>query len=101
MWENRQNLFSQSLNLQRFNRDAKQAEVLLSSQEHLLSKDATPANLEQAEILMKRHEGLLTTMDPNDDKVNDVLSFADRLLQEDHFAPDKIPRKLEEILKRK
>merc|ERR1712142_880769 len=59
MWENRQQLLSQSLNLQMFNRDAKQAEVLLSSQEHLLSKDETPANLEQAEILMKRHEALL------------------------------------------
>merc|ERR1719309_1858918 len=101
MWENRQNLLSQSLNLQMFNRDAKQAEVLLSSQEHLLSKDETPANLEQAEILMKRHEALLTTMDANDDKVNGVLSFADRLLQEDHFAADKISNKMEEISKRR
>ena len=72
MWVNRQNLLSQSLNLQMFNRDDKQAEVLLSSQEHLLSKDKTPANLEQAEILMKKHEALLTTMDANDDKVNGV-----------------------------
>lgn len=32
MWENRQQLLSQSLNLQMFNRDAKQAEVLLSQQ---------------------------------------------------------------------
>ena len=72
------------------NRDDKQAEVLLSSQEHLLSKDETPANLEQAETLMKKHEALLTTMDANDDKVNGVLLFADRLLQDEHFAADKI-----------
>ena len=38
MWENRQQLLSQSLSLQMFNRDAKQAEVLLSQQEHMLSK---------------------------------------------------------------
>ncbi len=38
MWENRQQLLSQSLNLQMFLRDAKQAEVLLAQQEHLLSK---------------------------------------------------------------
>merc|ERR1712045_1019506 len=101
MWENRQQLLSQSLNLQMFNRDAKQAEVLLSSQEHMLSKDETPSNLEQAELLMKRHEALLTTMDANDDKVNGVLSFADRLLQEDHFAADKISKKLEEISERR
>ena len=49
----RQQLLSQSLNLQMFNRDAKQAEVLLSQQEHLLSKDETPQNLEQAESLIK------------------------------------------------
>jgi len=101
MWENRQSLLSQSLNQQMFNRDAKQAEVLLSSQEHLLSKDETPANLEQAETLMKKHEALLTTMDANDDKVNGVLSFAERLLQEEHFAADKIAKKMEEISERR
>merc|ERR1711963_553266 len=101
MWENRQQLLSQSLNLQMFNRDAKQAEVLLSSQEHMLSKDETPSNLEQAELLMKRHEALLTTMDANDDKINGVISFADRLLQEEHFAADKISKKLEEVSERR
>ena len=55
----------------------------------MLSKDETPANLEQAETLMKRHEALLTTMDTNDDKFNGVLSIAHRLLQEEHFAADK------------
>ena len=45
MWENRQQLLSQSLNLQMFNRDAKQAEVLLSQQEHILSKDETPVSV--------------------------------------------------------
>lgn len=44
MWENRQELLSQSLNLQMFNRDARQAEVLLSQQEHVLSKDETPVS---------------------------------------------------------
>ena len=54
----RQQLLSQSLNLQMFNRDAKQAEVLLSQQEHLLSKDETPQNLEQAESLIKVSDDL-------------------------------------------
>ena len=48
----------------------KQVEVLLSQQEHLLSKDESASNLEQAEILLKRHEALVTTMDNNDEKVN-------------------------------
>merc|ERR1719410_2301265 len=101
MWENRQSLLSQSLNLQMFNRDAKQAEVLLSSQEHILSKDESPSNLEQAETLTKKHEALLTTMDANDDKINGVLSFAERLLQEEHYAAEKITKKMEEISERR
>ena len=42
----------------------------------MLSKDETPANLEKAEHLMKKHEALLTIIDANDDKVNRVLLFA-------------------------
>eukprot|EP00095_Tigriopus_kingsejongensis_P000631 maker-scaffold275_size226830-snap-gene-1.25 protein:Tk00631 transcript:maker-scaffold275_size226830-snap-gene-1.25-mRNA-1 annotation:"spectrin beta chain" len=101
MWENRQQLLSQSLNLQMFNRDAKQAEVLLSQQEHLLSKDETPVNLEQAESLIKKHEALLTTMEANDDKVNGVLQFAQRLCSEQHFASDKISKKADDISERR
>merc|ERR1719461_1034541 len=101
MWENRLQLLSQSLNLQMFERDAKQAEVVLNQQEHVLSKDESPSNLEQAETLMKKHEALLTTMDANDEKINGVLSFAERLLQEEHFAGDKISKKLEEISERR
>merc|ERR1719210_2804018 len=101
MWENRQQLLSQSLNLQMFNRDAKQAEVLLSQQEHLLSKDETPSNLEQAESLIKKHEALLTTMEANDDKVNGVLQFAQRLVAEQHFASDKISKKADDISERR
>merc|ERR1719510_1212211 len=101
MWENRQQLLSQSLNLQMFNRDAKQAEVLLSQQEHLLSKDETPQSLEQAECLIKKHEALLTTMEANDDKVNGVLQFAQRLVSEDHFAAEKIAKKAEDISERR
>ncbi|XP_023703245.1 spectrin beta chain isoform X6 [Cryptotermes secundus] len=101
MWENRQQLLSQSLNLQMFNRDAKQAEVLLSQQEHVLSKDETPINLEQAENLIKRHEAFLTTMEANDDKINNVVQFAGRLCDEGHFAADKVHKKAENINERR
>lgn len=101
MWENRQQLLSQSLNLQMFNRDAKQAEVLLSQQEHVLSKDETPVNLEQVENLIKRHEAFLTTMEANDDKINGVVQFADRLNDEDHYAADKVKKKADNINERR
>ena len=44
MWDNKQNLLSQSLNLQVFLRDAKQAEVMLSQQDNFLSKEEVPVS---------------------------------------------------------
>ncbi|KAH8380943.1 spectrin beta chain isoform X1 [Drosophila serrata] len=101
MWENRQVLLSQSLDQQLFNRDARQTEVLLSQQEHFLSKDDTPVNLEQAENQLKRHEAFLTTMEANDDKINTLLQVADTLVEKDHFDADKIGKRAENITGRR
>ncbi|CAB3255875.1 unnamed protein product [Arctia plantaginis] len=97
MWENRQQLLTQSLELQLLQRDASQAEVLLSHQEHRLAKTEPPTNLEQAENAIKEHEAFLTTMEANDDKINSVVQFANRLVEERHFDADKIARKAENI----
>ncbi|XP_048516280.1 spectrin beta chain isoform X2 [Athalia rosae] len=101
MWANRQNLLSNSLNLQVFDRDARQAEVLLSQQEHILTKDETPTNFEQAENMIKRHEAFMTTMEANDDKINSVTQFAGRLVEEGHFAADKVKKKADAINERR
>jgi hypothetical protein len=45
MWDNRQTLLTQSLNYQMFTSNAKQAEVLLSQQEHVLSKEEVPVSV--------------------------------------------------------
>ncbi|XP_050344038.1 spectrin beta chain isoform X6 [Nymphalis io] len=101
MWENRQQLLTQSLELQLLQRDARQAEVLLAHQEHRLVKAEPPANLEQAENTIKEHEAFLTTMEANDDKINSVVQFANRLVEERHFDADKIQRKAESIRARR
>uniref|UniRef100_A0A069DY92 Spectrin beta chain n=1 Tax=Panstrongylus megistus TaxID=65343 RepID=A0A069DY92_9HEMI len=101
MWENRQQLLSHWLNLQMFHRDARQAEVLLSHQEHVLAKDDTPINLEQAENLIKRHEAFLTTMEANDEKINAVVQFAGQLSDDGHFASDKVVKKAHNIDERR
>lgn len=101
MWENRQVLLSQSLDQQLFNRDGRQAEVLLSQQEHFLSKDDTPVSLEQAENQLKRHEAFLTTMEANDDKINTIVQVADQLIDKDHFDADKIKKRAEIIDQRR
>ncbi|XP_033733758.1 spectrin beta chain-like isoform X6 [Pecten maximus] len=101
MWENRQHLLSQSLNLQMYLRDAKQAEVLLNQQENFLSKEEVPNTLEAAENLIKAHEAFITTTDANDEKINAVLQFANRLIEDNHYAADKIHKKAENINERR
>lgn len=101
MWENRQVLLSQSLDQQLFNRDTRQAEVLLSQQEHFLSKDDTPVNLEQAENQLKRHEAFLTTMEANDDKINTIVHVASTLADKGHFDADKIAKRAATVSERR
>ncbi|KAK7507079.1 hypothetical protein BaRGS_00001930 [Batillaria attramentaria] len=101
MWENRQQLLSQSLSQQMFLRDAKQAEVLLNQQENFLSKEDVPSTVQAAENTIKRHEAFITTMDANDEKINAVLQFANRLIEDNHFAADKIQKKAENINERR
>ncbi|KHJ93485.1 spectrin repeat-containing domain protein [Oesophagostomum dentatum] len=101
MWDNRQHLLSQGLNLQMFLRDAKQAEVMLSQQENYLTKDETPNSLEQAENMLKRHQDFMTTMDANDEKIRAVGMFGDQLCQDGHYAADKIHKKARNIDERR
>uniref|UniRef100_A0A914C484 Spectrin beta chain n=1 Tax=Acrobeloides nanus TaxID=290746 RepID=A0A914C484_9BILA len=101
MWENRQHMLSQGLNLQMFLRDAKQAEVMLSQQENYLAKDQQPTSLEEAENLLKRHQDFLTTVDANDEKIRTVVMFGDQLCGDGHYAADKVHKKARNIQERR
>ncbi|XP_070577536.1 spectrin beta chain, non-erythrocytic 1-like isoform X2 [Ptychodera flava] len=101
MWENRQHLLSQSLNHQMFQRDARQADMLLNKQDNFLTKFEAPTNLEAAEEAIKKHENFLQTMDANDDKINSVINFGNRLCDENHYASDKIFKKCENLDERR
>ncbi|NP_001171782.1 beta spectrin-like [Saccoglossus kowalevskii] len=101
MWENRQHLLSQSLNYQMFNRDARQADMLLNKQDNFLTKYEAPTNLEAAEEAIKKQENFLQTMDANDDKINSVIAFGNRLCDDSHYASDKIYKKCENLDERR
>lgn len=101
MWKNRQDLLSENLQLQMLLRDAAQADALLNKQEHYLGNPEQPATLEQAEQLLTKHETFLSTVDANNDKINAVLQYAQRLIEEPHFAADRIRRKAEQIAERR
>lgn len=88
MLENRERFLSQQNALQMFLRDARQAEAVLAQQENYLCRDEVPANLEEAEELIKKHEAFLTSLDANEEKLRNVDNFAQKLINENHFAND-------------
>jgi spectrin beta len=101
MWENRQHMLSQGMNLQMFLRDAKQAEVLLAQQENQLATERVPHSLEEAELYKKRHQDLLMTMDANNEKIYSVVLFGDQLCNDGHYAADKVHKKARNIDERR
>ncbi|XP_030854304.1 spectrin beta chain, non-erythrocytic 1 isoform X1 [Strongylocentrotus purpuratus] len=101
MWDNRQLLLSQALNYQMFQRDARQADSILNQQENFLTKVEQPNSLEACDEAIKKYEHFIDQMATNDEKINTVLSFANRLCDEDHYAADKINKKAENIDERR
>ncbi|ESN99908.1 hypothetical protein HELRODRAFT_101195 [Helobdella robusta] len=97
MWENKQNLLIQNLNLQMFLRDCKQAEILLGEQENFLNKETLPLTSESCDNQIRQVEAFIKTLDANDEKINIVQNFASRLVDSNHFAADKIRKKTESL----
>lgn len=58
------------------------------------------SSVQAAENAIKKHEAFITTMDANDEKINAVLQFANRLMEENHYSADKIHKKAENITER-
>ncbi|XP_071833448.1 spectrin beta chain, non-erythrocytic 1-like isoform X4 [Apostichopus japonicus] len=101
MWDSRQQLLSQALNHQMFLRDARQVDSILNQQENFLAKVEQPGSLEACDEAIKKYENFLNQMDTNDEKINNVLGFGQKLCDEDHYAADKINKKCESIEERR
>uniref|UniRef100_A0A673NJF8 Spectrin beta chain, non-erythrocytic 1-like n=1 Tax=Sinocyclocheilus rhinocerous TaxID=307959 RepID=A0A673NJF8_9TELE len=97
MWENRQNLLSQSHAYQIFLRDTKQAEAFLNNQEYVLAHTEMPTTLEGAEAAIKKQEDFMTTMDANEDKINGVVEAGRRLASDGNINADRIQEKAASI----
>lgn len=101
MWKQKQNIFLQSLHLNEFMRDVRQAEVLLSQQDSFLSKEKTPHTIEKAENVIKEHEAFITTLDANDEKINGVLNLGQTLIKDNNYNSDKIQQKVDSARERR
>jgi len=92
MWHQKKNMLTEAMQYQMFVRDANQAEILLNHQEAYLAREREqkPKSFDDVESLIKKHEDFVTTMTANEDKIQGVCSFAQRLCQENHYLGDKI-----------
>ncbi|TKS67942.1 Spectrin beta chain, non-erythrocytic 1 [Collichthys lucidus] len=97
MWENRQNLLSQSHAYQLFLRDTKQAEAFLNNQEYVLAHTEMPTTLEGAEAAIKKQEDFMTTMDANEDKINGVVEAGRRLASDGNINAERIQERVASI----
>ncbi|CAF4529130.1 unnamed protein product, partial [Rotaria socialis] len=92
MWHQKKNMLTEAMQYQMFVRDSNQAEILLNHQEAYLAreKEQKPKTFDDVELLLKKHEDFVTTMTANEDKIQGVCSFAQRLCQENHYLGDRI-----------
>uniref|UniRef100_A0A6Q2YDF4 Spectrin beta chain n=1 Tax=Esox lucius TaxID=8010 RepID=A0A6Q2YDF4_ESOLU len=97
MWENRQNLLSQSHAYQLFLRDTKQAETFLNNQEYVLAHTEMTTTLEGAEGAIKKQEDFMTTMDANEEKINGVVEAGRRLASDGNINGDRIQERATSI----
>ncbi|KAI5608533.1 spectrin beta chain, non-erythrocytic 1, partial [Silurus asotus] len=97
MWENRQNLLSQSHAYQLFLRDTKQAETFLNNQEYVLAHTEMPTTLEGAEAAIRKQEDFMTTMDANEEKINGVVEAGRRLASDGNINVEKIQERATSI----
>jgi spectrin beta len=97
MWRQKQLQLSEQLNMKMYERDVKQGEALLNTQEYYLGKQEQPATLDEAEQLIRKHEDFITSVKANEDKIDGIRHFAMRLCEDNHHERDRIKTKADEI----
>ncbi|XP_055496760.1 spectrin beta chain, non-erythrocytic 1-like isoform X1 [Leucoraja erinacea] len=100
MWENRKDLLSQSHGYQQFLRDSKQADSILRNQEYSLMHVEMPKTLEAADGAMKKQEGIMTSMDANEDKIIGTIDEGEKLIADGNIFKDKMRDKIKSIEER-
>ncbi|CAK6431996.1 unnamed protein product [Pipistrellus nathusii] len=97
MWDSRSHFLAQCLGFQEFQKDAKQAEAILSNQEYTLAHLETPDSLEAAEAGIRKFEDFLVSMENNQDKVLSPVDSGNKLVAEGNLYSDKIQEKVQSI----
>ena len=55
---------------------------------------------EHAMNIRRRHEAFISTLDANDEKINEVVNTAEELIRDNNYAADKVQQKSDALQER-
>ena len=100
-WIARRMQLDQCLELQLFYRDCEQAENWMTSRESFLSTDdATDGKEDNVEAMIKKHEDFDKAIGNQEEKIESLQTYADQLIQSEHYAGNDISQKKKDVLER-
>ncbi len=99
-WTSRRVKLDQCLELQLFLRDCEQAEAWMASREAFLASEDITGSLDGVEALIKKHEDFDKAISAQEQKINTLQSFADQLINADHYDGPFIADKRDQVIER-
>lgn len=96
-WVYRRHILDQCLELQLFYRDCEQADTWMSAREAFLSQEDTGDNVES---LIKKHEDFDKAIASQQEKLLALQTFANQLINSDHYEKSAVIEKRDQILHR-
>merc|ERR1719210_2049363 len=100
-WIARRMQLDQCLELQLYYRDCEQAENWMTSREAFLQTDDEGDSKEDnVEAMIKKHEDFDKAINNQEEKIESLQTYADQLVQSEHYAGNDINQKKKDVLER-
>merc|ERR1719192_2612233 len=100
-WIARRMQLDQCLELQLYYRDCEQAENWMTSREAFLQTDDEGDSKEDnVEAMIKKHEDFDKAIGNQEEKIESLQTYADQLIQSEHYAGEDINQKKKDVLER-
>lgn len=99
-WNARKELLEQNLDLALYYRDCEQAEDWMSNREAFINQSSTETSPDSVEGLIKKHEDFDKALASQESKIKNLISNAESLIANNHYAKPQIKDKCKQVLDR-
>ena len=97
-WANRNKQLNEAKELQQFNRSADYAATILNSQEAALNSEDVGQDLASVDTLLHQHENFEKIYTVQEQKLQEILDQADKLMQAGHYDAVGISKRSQSLL---